>query len=136
MPITHKILRCGAIFVLSAVGGPALAQSQGVTGDSTRVDGQQPSVAAQLAEQGYEVVETGRTLLGRVRIVAERDGQIREVVVSRSTGEVMRDAMLGEASEASGETTRFGITSGEGDSGGGGGNSGGGGGGNPGSADG
>jgi uncharacterized membrane protein YgcG len=72
--------------------------------------------------------------LGRVRIVAERDGQIREVVVSRSTGEVMRDAMLGEASENSGEATRFGITSGEGDSGGGG-NSGGGGG-NPGSADG
>ena len=134
MPITNNILRCGAIFVLSAVGGPALAQSQGVTGDTTRVDGvQQPSVAAQLAEQGYEVVETGRTLLGRVRIVAERDGQVREVVVSRSTGEVMRDALLGEAPENSGEPTRFGITSGEGDSGGG--NSGGGGG-SPGSADG
>lgn len=126
MPNTHKIIRVGAILALSAAGSPALPQSQGVTAQSTRVDGAaQQTVATQLAEQGFEVVETGRTLLGRVRIVAERDGQVREVVVSRSTGEVMRDAMIGEASETSGPANRNGILS---DEGGGGGNSGGGGG--------
>ena len=48
-------------------------------------------MAARLADEGFDVVELRRTLLGRVRIVALCDGVQREVVVSRTTEEIIPD---------------------------------------------
>lgn len=40
---------------------------------------------------GYHDIRAARTLLNRVRIVAERDGRRREIVVDPRTGELLRD---------------------------------------------
>ena len=45
----------------------------------------------QLKRDGYGDIRIERTFLGRVRIVAERDEVQREIVLNRSTGEVLRD---------------------------------------------
>ena len=44
-----------------------------------------------LADQGYRVVDVSRTFLGRLRIVAESVTDRREVIVSQTTGAVLRD---------------------------------------------
>jgi hypothetical protein len=46
---------------------------------------------AQLRAEGYEDIEVGRTWLGRIRIVAEKDEIEREIILNRATGEVLRD---------------------------------------------
>jgi hypothetical protein len=46
---------------------------------------------AQLQADGYEDIEVGRTWLGRIRIVAEKDEIEREIILNRGTGEVLRD---------------------------------------------
>lgn len=48
-------------------------------------------VAAELQAQGYEILETNRTWLGRSRIVAENDEIRREIVFNPGTGEILRD---------------------------------------------
>ena len=48
-------------------------------------------VAAQLREEGYENISIERTLLGRIRVTAERATQRREIVIDRGTGEILRD---------------------------------------------
>ena len=45
----------------------------------------------QLKRDGYGDIRIERTFLGRVRIVAERNEVQREIVLNRSTGEVLRD---------------------------------------------
>lgn len=44
-----------------------------------------------LADQGYNVVDVSQTFLGRLRIVAESAADQRELIVSRTTGAVLRD---------------------------------------------
>jgi len=48
-------------------------------------------IVDQLTEQGFDVVVQERTMLGRVRISAERDGGRREIVLNPNTGEILRD---------------------------------------------
>ena len=48
-------------------------------------------IAAELQAQGYEILETNRTWLGRLRIVAENDDIRREIVFNPGTGEILRD---------------------------------------------
>jgi hypothetical protein len=57
-------------------------------------------VMANLESAGYTIVETKRTLLGRVKILAENSVHLREVVVSRATGEVKRDEVIRIFAEA------------------------------------
>lgn len=45
----------------------------------------------QLDDMGFEVERVERTLLGRVRIVAEGRGLWREIIINPRTGEVLRD---------------------------------------------
>lgn len=47
-----------------------------------------------LDDAGYRILSVGTTLLNRVRIRASNDRHVREIVVSRSTGEILRDAVL------------------------------------------
>lgn len=58
-----------------------------------RAGAESPSdaVVRQLRGYGYREIEVGRTLLGRVRITAERGDVTREIVLEPRTGEVLRD---------------------------------------------
>ena len=53
------------------------------------------SLARQLEAQGFSVTEIRRTLLGRVRVVATRGGQTREIVVDPRNGAILRDFTSG-----------------------------------------
>lgn len=59
--------------------GPALA--------SDLVD----SIVRQLKKQGFKSISTERTLLGRVRILADRKDGSREIIINPRTGEILRD---------------------------------------------
>ena len=48
-------------------------------------------IVRQLRRQGFKSVMSDRTLLGRVRIVAERKDGRREIIVNPRTGEILRD---------------------------------------------
>lgn len=48
-----------------------------------------------LTKEGYNDIDVARTLLGRVRIVASKDGQLRELVCNPRTGEILRDVWSG-----------------------------------------
>lgn len=65
---------------LSTTGiGPAAAQN---------VEGR---IVAELTRQGYSNISISRTLLGRVRILARRRGERREIVVNPLNGAILRD---------------------------------------------
>lgn len=49
------------------------------------------AIMSALAENGYRIISTNKTWLGRIRIVAEKDGARREIVFIPGTGEVLRD---------------------------------------------
>jgi hypothetical protein len=58
-------------------------------------------VVSALRGQGYRIKEVRKTLLGRVRIVAETEVVTREVVLDPRTGEIRRDLEQGTRAEAS-----------------------------------
>jgi hypothetical protein len=49
------------------------------------------SVLAQLRDQGFDDIVEERTLLGRVRITANRADGHREIIINPRTGEILRD---------------------------------------------
>jgi hypothetical protein len=65
----------------AVLGGPAFAQDDRVT----------RAVLRQLERQGFEVIELRKTLLGRVRIIASRGANMRELVFDPRTGAILRD---------------------------------------------
>ncbi len=67
----------------------ALMAAGPVSGQSLR-----ESVIAQLAGQGFARITVSRTLLGRMRFVAENDLYRREIVINPGTGEVLRDYLV------------------------------------------
>ena len=128
-----------AILVLVAFGAnwPGPTHSQSAAGPSDRGNTQFESyqiaqqtyagVIAQLQNSGYRIDEVKSTFLGRIRIIAHNRVHVREVIVSRSTGEVKRDVVLevmagnsggGQAGNFSGSGSS-GNTPGSGASGGG-----------------
>ncbi len=50
-----------------------------------------------LQSEGYTVTEVGRTFLGRIRVEAVLGDVRREVILSRSTGEIKQDAIFESA---------------------------------------
>jgi len=89
-----------AITMAAGSAGTALAQSAEPSASAsagvTLVAQQQTylDVMANLEAAGYTVVETKTTFLGRVQITARNATHLREVVVSRATGEVKSDVIL------------------------------------------
>lgn len=83
----HRRLFFSAILLsaiaTAALPTPAAAQQAGYT-----------QVIFNLENDGYRVVEMTTTLLGRVRIVARNKIHLREIVVSRATGEIKSDIIL------------------------------------------
>ncbi|WP_373051193.1 hypothetical protein [Thalassovita aquimarina] len=59
-------------------------------------DGVRDSVVSQLKQQGYQEITVSRTWLGRIRILARRDGERREIIVNPRTGEILRDFWASE----------------------------------------
>ena len=55
-------------------------------------------VVAQLRAQGYSEFQVSRTLLGRLRVIAETDDLRRELVINTATGTVLRDVVQRRAS--------------------------------------
>lgn len=51
---------------------------------------------AELQATGYTEIEQSRTWLWRIRITAERGDIIREIILDRTTGEVLRDISRAE----------------------------------------
>ena len=51
----------------------------------------QDRIVQQLRDQGFDEIEVTRTWLGRVRIVAEEDDTLREIILNPSTGHILRD---------------------------------------------
>ena len=74
----------GLVLGLFLASGPVLAQTG--TGLSPSDE-----ILSTLRSRGYEIVENERTWLGRQRIVAMKDGTLREVVFIPATGEILRD---------------------------------------------
>ena len=54
---------------------------------------------AELRARGYSDIEQSRTWLGRIRITAERGEIEREIILDRTTGEVLRDVSRSEDGE-------------------------------------
>lgn len=50
-------------------------------------------VVGELQDSGYIVDAVTQTFLGRIRITARNAVQIREIIMSRSTGEIMSDSV-------------------------------------------
>ncbi len=48
-------------------------------------------IVRRLRKQGYTDITSSRTFLGRVRIVAWRGGESREIILNPYTGEILRD---------------------------------------------
>lgn len=57
-------------------------------------------IVAQLSDQGFADIEVERTWLGRTRILAERGGAQREIILNASTGEILRDLWLTDDGKA------------------------------------
>jgi hypothetical protein len=73
----------------SATASAALSGSFNVAQIQTYLD-----VVAQLEQRGYSVIAIERTLLGRMKVRARNEAHLRELVVSRHTGEVMHDIIV------------------------------------------
>jgi hypothetical protein len=75
-------------------------------------------VEDRLKRQGYTIDSVGRTLLGRVRIVAHNASGQREIILNPRTGEILRDLWIVRADSDTSGTLG---TGGEGNDGSGGG---------------
>ena len=86
----NRVAQVFAVAVMLA-GLPAMGSAQAVTEDE---------VIADLQREGFMVVDTGTTLLGRLRITALEPEGTREVVLNPRSGKVLRDVMIEDAPEA------------------------------------
>lgn len=69
--------------VLTLLGLPALAQTDFATPQIDRLE-----------SEGYSVSDVRRTLLGRILIVSKNRTNLREVVLDRYTGALLRDRLF------------------------------------------
>ena len=51
-------------------------------------------VVATLEAEGYQIRDVSKTWLGRIKIVATSKANLREVIVSRTTGEILSDVIV------------------------------------------
>ncbi|SIN90990.1 hypothetical protein [Vannielia litorea] len=112
----------GAALLAGAFGAaPAEAARSGMkSGAQVRVILARQSytdVIANLENDGYRVVKMTSTMLGRVKIIAQNRVHLREIVVSRSTGEIKHDVILkvfntnlGDGAAATTKKSRTGVS--------------------------
>ena len=63
------------------------------------------AVVADLRRHGYSQIDVSRTWLGRTRILATGPAGTREMILSRNSGEVLRDHLLSGADTQGGAQT-------------------------------
>lgn len=80
-PMLSRRRLLAGLMSAAVMGGPAFAQDDRVT----------RAVVRQLEQQGFEVIELRKTLLGRVRILSSRGEAVRELVFDPRTGAILRD---------------------------------------------
>lgn len=83
---------CATALVAGSVQAQDVADLRG--GDGVVQARSYGDVVAALEAGGYRVDDISRTFLGRVRIVASNRHHRREVIISRSTGEIMSDMIV------------------------------------------
>lgn len=103
-----------ALYISSLAGAVLAATAHATAAQEAAPANEQPQYLAQaqsytdvvvaLQVRGYEILELRQTFLGRIRIVAQNDVHVREIVVSRTTGEIKRDIVLSTMNEAETET--------------------------------
>ena len=103
MKFHYQTLFAAAFLVQAAIPETASAEN-GVPVDCAQYGGEfadQPygKFISLLCEEGFDHLCIKRTLLGRVRIVAENARTTREIVLTRVSGEVLRD-LLSEVPQA------------------------------------
>lgn len=96
--------------VSTGAGAASAAETQGQIGEMLFAQARtEAQVIAALELQGYEISDTRRSLLGRVIITAQNDVHVREIVMSRATGEILSDQvvdlMANTDAQTSGTTT-------------------------------
>jgi hypothetical protein len=84
-----KILVCCLLVFVTA---PAAMGQTGQT-SAGQASAEQTRVERQITKQGYEVIYSETTWLGRLRILSVRGDILREVVIGPGSGEVMRDVV-------------------------------------------
>lgn len=77
-------------FVIMSLGAKAVA-----------AETLEEKVEKALLRQGYNEVKTNRTFLGRLRVTAQKGSKSREVILNRTTGEVLRDVIFDNGSSHS-----------------------------------
>ena len=89
----RNLVILASVLALS-IGGPSFAQSQ--------ADVVRDRVIAELRDDGYRQIRISRTLLGRMRFVADGPEARREIVVNPATGVILRDFIRFKTDETGG----------------------------------
>lgn len=79
------MMRNGILAVAAVAAVAAFIATPGFSQDY------EADIMAQLQGQGYQGITLSHTWLGRTRIVAMLDGDLREIVFDPNTGEILRD---------------------------------------------
>ena len=95
--------RAIALIALIAIAAPTVTAAQ----EGSRSGYTQ--VIFNLEDDGYRVMQLSSTLLGRVKILARNSIHLREIVVSRATGEIKSDIILEVFRMAGNEKTKTGA---------------------------
>ncbi len=77
------------VFLAGLIGG-ALAATAAQARDRS------DDILRELKLNGYRIEDVGRTFLGRVRILATKNGGRREIIVNPATGEILRDLWIAQ----------------------------------------
>ncbi len=93
--VLTRLAICAALF---APAGPAAAQ----TVQTERMQ----AIVERLQTEGYTVTDIRRSWLGRIVVVAQTDQALREVVVNRTSGEILRDRLFARETDDNTETTQ------------------------------
>ena len=95
----RRALALSAAIVLSMTN-LAVAQSKSVGSSGTQAAKVEYSETSyqrtlqKLKREGFKVISIKKSFLGRIRILALKNNNLREIIISRSTGEIKRDAII------------------------------------------
>lgn len=95
MALERARILLAATAIATSAGGAYAGQTSMPTGPHLLIAQQNYiDVVGMLEGTGYRVVDMKSTFLGRIRIRAKNREHMREVVVSRSTGEIKSDQII------------------------------------------
>jgi hypothetical protein len=101
--IKPRHIAASAIAVMAVMAGPVMAQDQGASiplsalegiADMPDPQGRYLRVVYALDREGYTIVSVRQTMLNRALIRARNTSHLREVVISRASGNVLRDVII------------------------------------------